>query len=298
MSLTLRLSVVIGLCVLAYLLGVYAGYTNAWPVPEMKTLVRARLDRGFIHTDKFGRLLRYPGKVEIPCPPQDAGSAVLLVLGQSNAANFQGQRYQSADDRVVNFSDGRCYIAGSPLLGADGHYGESWTLLGTKLIRSGLYTRVILIVAAVSSSSVQQWSTGGSLNRMLRAIIRAAKPHFTITGVLWHQGATDFTLHTPEGMYLSNLKSLIDTVRAEGVAAPFYISQSSFQLSDDWSENNPISRAQAALVDNRTIFAGPNTDHNIPENDRFDGLHFSARGQEIFSDAWLQLLAANRGLRP
>src|ERR1700721_677242 len=67
----------------------------------------------------------------------DGATAVLLVAGQSNAANSQGQRYQSPDDRVVNFSEGHCYRAASPLLGADDQRGESWTLLGTKLVRAG-----------------------------------------------------------------------------------------------------------------------------------------------------------------
>jgi hypothetical protein len=256
MSLAVRIILMMSLCVFAYLIGVYAGYKNTWPVPELKILVRERLDRGPISTDNFGRLLRYPGKTEIPCPSQDATSAVLLVLGQSNAANYQGQRYQSADESVINFSEGHCYIASSPLLGADGRFGESWTLLGTKLVRSGLHTKVILIPAAVGSSSVDRWAAGGDLNRMLLSVIRAAKSQYTITDVLWHQGATDFSLHTPQESYRLSLKSLIDTVRAEGVTAPFFISRSSLEVSDRWTEDNPISRAQAALVDGKSMFAG------------------------------------------
>jgi Carbohydrate esterase, sialic acid-specific acetylesterase len=282
--------VLTSLCGLAYLTGVYTGYSDTWPAPQLKMLVRLHLDRGLAQTDRFGRLLNYPGKLETPCPPQDAKSAVLLVAGQSNAANYQGQRYQSADDRVVNFSEGRCYIAGSPLLGADGRFGESWTLLGNKLIRSGLYTKVILIAAAVGSSPVRRWAEGGDLNHMLIEVLRAARTRYTITGVLWHQGAADFALGTPEQTYRSDLKSLIDSIHTEGVTAPFYVSRSSLQLSPRWSEDNPISRAQAELVDGKSILAGPNTDHDVTAIDRFDGLHFSASGQEKFTDAWLRLL--------
>jgi hypothetical protein len=85
-------------------------------------------------------LAALPGKTEIFCPAQDEATAVLLVAGQSNAANSQGQRYQSPDDRVVNFSEGHCYRAASPLLGADDRNGESWPLLGLKLIRTDLQT--------------------------------------------------------------------------------------------------------------------------------------------------------------
>lgn len=41
-----------------------------------------------IETDPFVRLLGYPGKVAIDCPAQGAATAVLLVIGRSNAANY------------------------------------------------------------------------------------------------------------------------------------------------------------------------------------------------------------------
>ncbi len=294
----MRAAVLISLCGLAYLTGVYSGYQDTWPVPQLKMLVRPHLDPGMVHTDKFGRLLSYPGKHDTPCPPQDARTAVLLVAGQSNAANYQGQRYQSTDDRVVNFSEGRCYFAGSPLLGADGRSGKSWTLLGTKLIRSGLYTKVILIAAAVGGSPIRRWADGGDLNHMLIEVIRSAKTRYTITGILWHQGAADLASNTPGDTYRSDLKSLIDSIRAEGVTAPFYISRSSLQLTPRWSEDNPISRAQAELVDGKSILAGPNTDHDITATDRFDGLHFSASGQEKFTEAWLRFLRPREAAAP
>jgi hypothetical protein len=81
--------------------------------------------------------------------------------------------------------------------------------------------------------------------------------------VLLNQGAADFTLHTPENQYRSDLKSLIDTIRAHGVSAPFFIIRCSVG-GNGWSEDNPIAKAQASLRDSqRTIFDGPNTDHDV-----------------------------------
>ena len=293
MSGSVRAASVIALCVAAYLLGLYGGYARTWPVPQLKALVAARL-KPSVHRDEFGRLLDYPGKVAVPCPAQDKATAVLLVSGQSNAGNYQGQRYAGIDDRVINFSQGRCTIASSPLLGADGHYGESWTLLGNKLIRANLYSTVVLIPASVGSTPIHRWAAGGDLDRMLVSVLRDTKPRYAITAILWHQGATDYTLHTPENTYRSDLESLIQVIRDEGVAAPFYVSKSSYQQAADWSEDNPVSRAQAALVDGRAILAGPDTDHEVTAIDRFDGLHFSASGQEKFTDAWVRLLRAQR----
>jgi Carbohydrate esterase, sialic acid-specific acetylesterase len=287
---------VIVLCASTLGIGIYVGAKRTWPVPQLRRLVAERTNPA-IKTDQFGRLLSYPGKTEIACPGQDDMTAVLLVMGQSNAANYQGQRYQSPDDRVVNFAAGHCYRAAPPLIGADGRLGETWTLLGTKLVHSGLYRTVILIPVAVGGSSVHRWAAEGDLNATMVAVIQAAKARYTITGVLWDQGATDFALRTPEGQYRSHLKSLIDTIRAQGVRAPFFITRCSFG-GEDWSENNPVARAQASLADSQhAIFDGPNTDHDVTPFDRYDGYHFSASGQEKYTDAWIPLLLAHPGAR-
>jgi Carbohydrate esterase, sialic acid-specific acetylesterase len=300
MSATVRLvsfvPLVIILCVLALGAGVYAGATQTWPLPELKRLYASLTNRS-IQTDRFGRLLKYPGKSEIACPSQDNMTAVLLVIGQSNAANFQGQRYQSEYDRVINFAAGHCYRAASPLLGAEGQMGETWTLLGTKLIRSGLYRTVILIPAAVGGSEARRWANGGNLNAMMVEVVQGVKARYNITGVLLDQGAADFALHTPEDQYRSDIESLIDTIRAQGVHAPFFITRCSVG-GEGWSEDNPIAKAQASLADSQhAVFNGPNTDHDLTPFDRYDGYHFAASGQEKYSDAWIPLLRAHPGTK-
>jgi hypothetical protein len=291
----LPVPLVIALCVAALGIGFYAGVKQAWPVAQLRRLIAERSDPA-IRTDPFGRLLRYPGKTEIACPAQDGTTAVLLVIGQSNAANYQGQRHQSPDDRVVNFAAGQCYRAASPLLGADGQLGETWTLLGTRLVQSGLYRTVVLIPFAVGGSAVRRWAEGGDLNAAMVATLREAAARYTITGVLLDQGAADFALHTPEDRYRSDLKSLIDTTRAAGVQAPFFITRCSVG-AEDWSEDNPIARAQASLAEARLgIFDGPNTDRDITPFDRYDRYHFAASGQEKYANAWLPLLRAHPGV--
>ena len=76
------------LCMSAFGIGLYAGVKRTWPVPELQGLV-AKLTNEALGKDQFGRLLSYPGKTEIACPSQDQMTAVLLVIGQSNAANSQ-----------------------------------------------------------------------------------------------------------------------------------------------------------------------------------------------------------------
>lgn len=297
MRLVMPLLILMILSGATFALGVYAGAKRVWPLPQLKRLLATEA-HSLVRTDQFGRLLSYPGKIEIACPIQDEKTAVLLLVGQSNAANYQGQRYQSADDRVVNFVDGRCYRAASPLLGADGQRGEPWTLLGNKLVQSGLYHTVILVPAAVGGSSVRRWAAGGDLNAMLMAVITAVKARYTINAVLLDQGTTDFVERMPEGEYRSDLKSMIDSVRTQGVHAPFFITRSTAG-PPDWTEDNPVARAQATLADSRNaVFDGPNTDRDVTPLDRYDGYHFGASGQEKFTDAWMRLLQAREATSP
>ena len=84
--------------------------------------------------DKFGRLAAYPGKEKAACPQQSARTAVVFAIGQSNIGNFGAARLSTAyGARVVNFFDGACWIAGSPLYGADQTLGEALTPLGDPL---------------------------------------------------------------------------------------------------------------------------------------------------------------------
>jgi len=92
----------------------------------------------FERSDELGRIISYPNKVEVGCPKAgDGKTAVLLIIGQSNSGNYAGQRYRSEHgEQVINFFAGRCYLASSPLLGASGIGGESFTLLANKMIES------------------------------------------------------------------------------------------------------------------------------------------------------------------
>jgi len=277
----------------AYAFGTYSGVKQLWPVSALKRLAHPPV-KGAIVTDRLGRLIEYPGKQLLPCPLQTPDTAVLLVAGQSNSGNHQGQKYKAIDARVVEFFDGRCYAAESPLLGSTGETGESSTLLGNKLVEAGLYRPVVIVPAAVGPSAIHRWATGGDLNAMLMSVIDQAKPVYAITQVLWHQGESDFLEDTPGDRYAADFHSLADSLRADGVAAPVYVSVASFMgYVKPWVSDNPTMLAQRSLPDGKTIFAGPDTD-TITISDRFGGIHFSARGQERLATLWLDALRASK----
>src|SRR5947199_7420378 len=97
-----------------YLFGGYSGRHEMFPFTVFRAM-KARAageppDRYSV--DQAGRLASGDQKIDAACPPQTDRTAVLLVMGQSNAGNHAGQRFRSEHgETIVNFFDGRCYVA-------------------------------------------------------------------------------------------------------------------------------------------------------------------------------------------
>ncbi|NEJ33364.1 hypothetical protein GR205_36240, partial [Rhizobium leguminosarum] len=214
-----------------YFLGGMSARHEIFPWPQLSALrkmvggEKAAAPSRYTFDDK-GRLTGDESKTPVTCPIQTDRTAVLLILGQSNAANDGGQRYRSNyGARVVNVFEKRCFIAASPLLGSTDTKGEYWTLLGNNLIASGQNDSVILAALAYSGSEVARWATGGDLNPVLVDTMKQLQDAgYRITGVLWVQGEKDLVIGTTAEAYQEHFMSMVDTLRQHGVQAPVYIS--------------------------------------------------------------------------
>jgi|SRR6185369_894336 len=274
-------------------IGVWRAERHAWPERPFLMLQQA-IKKMPMETDWDGRIVKYEGKQEVPCPPQDKNTAVILAAGQSNSSNYAGQRYRAINENVINYFNGKCYLASSPLLGADGNYGESWTLLGNKLVQAGLFKRVIIISTGIGGSRMQQWAPGGKLNRLLLSVLADLKPRYSLTYFLWHQGETDYQMHEKEDNYVRDFNGMVESVRGAGMHPKFFISLVSYRGNfQEWSEDNPLRRAQARVVNGKDILAGPDTDLELGSLDRIDEIHFSGTGQEKFTNSYMNILKKN-----
>jgi len=263
------------------------------PVSEF---VDGRMSRRapFIQYDGVGRLVAYPDKKEVACPEQDARTAVILVAGQSNAANSTGQKFVTMHgDKVISLFDGRCALAQSPLLGASGEWGEMWTLLGNRLVASGAFDRVVIVPAAIGGSAIETWAHG-SLDRVLPEAISSARGHYAITHVLWHQGESDFMLGTSPADYRARLLTVARGIRRAGVLAPIYVAVSTrcANSATTWSPGNDIARAQRTIVDPElSLYAGVDADSLLDGLDRYDDCHLSSSGVSKLVDSWIDIIA-------
>lgn len=242
--------------------------------------------------DKFGRLTSCPakfegacpGKQEVACPVQTAQTGVLLAIGQSNAANSGAQRMVTQyPDRVVNYFDGKCFVASSPLLGSGGPEGEFITPLADDLVANGTYKSVIIMAAAIPETDISRWKAGGDLNGMMLQTIAALQGRYKITDIIWHQGEGDRFLGTSSQVYVASFNSMLQSIRDAGVAAPIFIAVASYcGTSAPWIPDNPVTQAQKSLVDpKRKVYLGANTDLLLDVRDRRpqDNCHFSESGQ-------------------
>ncbi len=240
-------------------------------------------------------------KVRTQCDLSDPKrTIVLLALGQSNAANYTGAMVQSTyGGAVMNYYQGRCYVAADPLLGADGNSGSLWTELANRLISTGQADRVMIVPLAVGGSSMIHWQPGGDLYQELGRLIDALEAdHISITDTVWVQGEaerySDSPFYEHAEKYASALKSIIALTRKYGISR-FYVSMTS-SCSNQAYPSKPtrsIREAQMSVLSTKDqIFSGPDIDGINEYADRFDACHLTLEGA---SKAIVQLMASIRG---
>jgi Carbohydrate esterase, sialic acid-specific acetylesterase len=229
-----------------------------------------------------------PPRVERPCDPFSGRTAIIVVHGQSNAANFGSSRY-TARQAVDNFdpATGKCLAAADPLLGADGAGGNFATRLGDILIEAGRYKRVVVVSLGVKGASLSDLNSEYA-NRIDGVITKLKAAQLTPTHLLFQQGEKDATLTTTPEQYVSMLRKLVTRFREAGFDAPFYLSRSSKCDVADPKNTAAVRAGQEAAVDARlNIRQGPDVDAigNDGRNPH-DGCHMNEAGTLANAALW------------
>lgn len=304
----LYILVTIFICVSSYQFGVYSYQTNLrlfeLPPKVIDTFTISKETANSppvaIHPiasyDEFGRLTSYPGKNEVNCPKQNKDTAVILAIGQSNSANYGAAKLSTQyPDRVVNYFEGKCYTATSPLLGADGARGEFLTPLADRLVESGTFKSVIIISSGIGGSPISRWQRDGDLNEMLLMTLRNMRGKYRITEVIWHQGESDYENHTSSKNYVKSFNSLLTTLIERKVDAPVFIAiATKCGKIKTWKAENPTAIGQRQLIDNKRIFLGADTDSLLTKFDRIGQCHLSASGQLITANSFATAIQRSR----
>jgi carbohydrate esterase-like sialic acid-specific acetylesterase len=283
---TVPLVLVLVLAGVAYVYGAWSHEHRWFPTPQLERVIRQNLwqlrgRRGFNDTT---------GRTEVPCSMfKQAGTAILLTLGQSNAANEGETRYVPRDGVYnFNFLDGKCYVARDPLLGTTGSGGSVWTRVGDRLIASGQFERVLIVPIAVGSSRIEEWAPGGQHHARIRDAQSALDRHgLHITHVLWHQGESDVQ-STTHAEYVERFRRMLEDMRAAGVDAPVYVAVASICQNHGSEAIRQAQREIAATLSN--VRPGPDTDTLDRFVWRFDLCHLSTAGLDEHARLWIEAL--------
>ncbi|MBR1275520.1 sialate O-acetylesterase [Bradyrhizobium sp. AUGA SZCCT0283] len=228
-----------------------------------------------------------PARVERPCGPVSGKTAIIVVHGQSNAANYGSVRH-TAREAVDNFdpASGKCFAAADPLLGTDGMGGSFATRLGDILIQAGRYDRVIFVPLAKGGAPLAFLSNEGA-ELITNGIAKLKAAGLTPTHILFQQGETDAVSTTTAEEYASLLHQLVKRFRAAGFDAPFYLSRSA-KCDYIAPYNTAAVRAgQLSAVDEALdIRPGPDTDTIGNEGRSSDGCHMNEAGTLANAALW------------
>ncbi|MHC0055478.1 sialate O-acetylesterase [Actibacterium sp. D379-3] len=217
----------------------------------------------------------------VPCP--DPGRALVIATGgQSNAANENTRRIETAPDQnVFTWHDGRCFVTRDPVLGASGTGGSLWGGLGTRLARD-LGRPVLLVNGAIGGTQIADWldERSGYYHAFATRIAAARAAGFEPTLILWHQGETDAAIETDMALLKQQLQTLTSRLLADMPESRLYLFRTSKCIGARRRNGvATVRRVQTEVAhENSRIVAGMNTD--LLDNDyRSDRCHFNSLGR-------------------
>ena len=211
---------------------------------------------------------------------------VLLVLGQSNAANH-GEPTLGGSPATWMMDAGICSISSDPLPGATGRGGTPWSLLPQRLAALGFDQPVLIQLLAVDASTVNDWVRPDSplRSRLRQAVARNAESGLQPQLVLWQQGEADARAGTPPDQYRKGLLDLADQLHQQGLDAPIVLALSTVCSSPP---DVGLRTSLLALPQTDPRFkVGPDTDQ---VQSRRDGCHWDAAGRQQVAQAWADKL--------
>lgn len=286
----MRKTLIILTCLVAvYLYGVYSATRELFPYPQLRSVKNSMKSTQGLWEKKDDHSISTKKQIDCKTVSRGGKTMTALLIGQSNAANSGDTLYRPRG-AVYEFYRGKCYGSFDPVLGATGKGGSVWTRLADKLISAGVYNSVVFINVAVKGSEIKRWASGGDLYpRIDRAISGSKEASLRITHVLFHQGETDAYLKTGKEQYKESFLDMLGAIRGAGVNAPVYVSTASRSMNRV-SKDIREAQAELALANKK----GPDTDKLNLLDDRYDGVHFSAKGMEKFAQLWFEVLSKEK----
>lgn len=219
---------------------------------------------------------------------------VLLVLGQSNAANHGTMPQYAASASVIH--NGRCFLSKDPLPGGTGGGASIWTHLPAAWQALGQTRPLAFSIVAAESTAISQWTSRGELlERAADQLMGLRRLGMAPAAVLWLQGEADARDGTSEADYLDELQLLSNRLTRAGLSAstPIIVATATRCQAH---ESEAVRRAQrTAPAKSQRFVAGPDLDQ-LGDDLRADRCHFTAAGLQAAAALWAGTLANDASL--
>lgn len=229
-------------------------------------------------------------------------SPVIVIGGQSNSTAYIGPtlytfRHNGGSCQSINFSTGVATTAVEPLPDLDGGLSTWASPLCDLLLDNINIQKVWLINISLGGTKFADFAVGGQYNgRIATAKSRIDSLGLTATHVIWGQGETDALTSSPATAFQSQIQSIIDTFRNNGISAPIIIPKETFnQGAIPANAGTQVRAAQAAVVNGTDIFAGPDLDTlgNAFRIQDAQQVHFNVTGRDYVAPLMAALVLAH-----
>ncbi len=230
-------------------------------------------------------------RMRVECPKPGPGTLVLVGLGQSNAGNWGELTTgdNKREDDVIEYWQGNCYVAVSPMLGATGEGASLWPQFGQAMIQAGLAKQVLFSVFAVDGAAIGRFVPQGDLWPLWRTQLKQLREKYPVDYYLWLQGEADFARRTSKEEYTEKFGRMRQGIEELDTSALVFVPVETYCANiERWTPSNDVSRAQSDIP---KVFPGTLPGVNMDallakKNARWDGCHPSTQGYAILSDAW------------
>lgn len=255
---------------IAFLLSACGGGGSSSPTVVNDTLT--------VQTDQFDRILSTNKLAQVACPQ---AARAIFIAGQSNAANHSQNTLETTSPYVLQYFEGNCYIAQSPILGGTGTLNNPFqAVMVDYQQRVGGY--VVYSVFAVGGQPITKFSANGIYNEALQAAYADLNNRWPVKYFLWQQGESDAANRISAAAYTNSWSAMVSSV---GISVPM-LARSTHCL-DLSPYDTEVGRAQDIL---RTQLGGPDTDLVVGTSERWDACHFGTPGVAHMSQLWNQYL--------
>lgn len=257
----------------------------------------------------------FPTVSPVTAPTINANTAILFVIGQSNASMNGSGGYVSGSKQTFDYSGTAFYSARDPLHnpGEVKPDGSPWVLVADGLIgKTGIngqrIHKVIIMARSLGGSTIGDWISGGEahshLNTHLASLSALVGSNGPSVYVIWQQGEGDTGFGATASAYETKFASLRSTIQSY-TSAPIYVSKTTTCIPrsgapDDFTYSpstlvgkaaaqRAIRLAQTNVVNGTTVRAGPDNDA-IPPIHRWDGCHIGGYGLVLGAQGWIEAL--------